>query len=427
MIGPDAEDRGGEPTAEPPAGQRTESPPPPCAPAPAERRTASVELLWDLVFVFSITQVTTLLAGRASWERFGEAMLVLALVWWAWSAFVWAANAHDENSRVLRGHLLAATILIFIVALAVPHAFGGDAVLFACAYAAVRVLHLTLYGAAARGGRASRRGISGFQLSTSVGIVLLIVGAVAGGWARTILWIAAVAIDYGGPAGPRRDRLRELQHVAVAHFADRYGDFVILCLGESVVSVGVGVADANRRLDAGLIVSAGFALVIAIAMWWTYFDQLAEAAQRRLRDLAEPVLAATDGFSYGHLGIVAGIIIEAGGIRLLVHNSVTVPMPDPGRLLFCAGVAVYLLALELFAWRLLGRAGIARPLAAAALVVLWAAGGGLPAWLTTVLCAGCVAAGAALAGAPTLTDRSAQPLDQAARDARADGSASAPT
>ena len=120
-----------------------------------------------LVFVFSVTQVTTLLAHDTGWRRFGEAMLVLALVWWAWSAFVWAANAHDADSLVLRGHLLGATVLIFVVALAVPHAFGGDAVLFASAsasasaYGAVRLLHLGLYRAAARGGGASRGSLGG--------------------------------------------------------------------------------------------------------------------------------------------------------------------------------------------------------------------------------------------------------------------------
>ena len=240
-----------------------------------------------------------------------------------------------------------------------------------------------------------------------------------GGWPHTVLWIAAVAIDYSGPAGLTRGRLRGLQQVAIAHFSDRYGDFVILCLGESVVSVGVGVGVAGRQLDAGFVIGATFGLVIAIAMWWTYFDRLAEAAQERLRTVAEPVLAATDGFSYLHLAIIAGIIIEAGGIRLLVHHSVTAPMDDPGRLLFCGGVAVYLLAVKTFAWRLLGRPGFSRPVAATALVTLWAVSSGLPAWLTTVLCALVAAAAAAW---PQAT-----PTPEGAPVRAADGSASAPT
>ncbi|HXD64501.1 MAG TPA: low temperature requirement protein A, partial [Solirubrobacteraceae bacterium] len=116
------------------------------APAPAdpaaERRTTPVELLWDLVFVFAVTQVTTLLAHHTSWARLGEAMLVLALVWWAWSAFVWAANAQVAGSPTLRACLLVSSIAIFITGLSVPHAFGSEATLFAATYGVVRLLHL---------------------------------------------------------------------------------------------------------------------------------------------------------------------------------------------------------------------------------------------------------------------------------------------
>src|SRR6185312_15724780 len=108
----------------------------------AERRTSPVELLWDLVFVFAITQVATLLAHDLSWAGFGRAMLVLALVWWAWSAFAWATNAQDPDSAVFRGVLFLSTILILIVGLALPHAFGRDGTVFAVTYAGVRFLHL---------------------------------------------------------------------------------------------------------------------------------------------------------------------------------------------------------------------------------------------------------------------------------------------
>jgi low temperature requirement protein LtrA len=122
-------------TATPPAVPEAEPAPEPAS----ERRTTPVELLWDLVFVFAITQVTTLFARRTGWERLGEALLVLALVWWAWSAFVWAANVQEERSRTLRACLLAGTVLIFIVGLAVPSAFAGSSLLFAVAYALVRL------------------------------------------------------------------------------------------------------------------------------------------------------------------------------------------------------------------------------------------------------------------------------------------------
>ena len=133
--------------------------PAPAAEPASERRTTPIELLWDLVFVFAITQVTTLFSHDAKWKGLGEAMLVLALVWWAWSAFVWAANAQEEQSRTLRGCLLAGTVLIFIVGLAVPHAFGRNSLLFAVAYAPCAFCTSgstpTRRGGATRGGRRS--------------------------------------------------------------------------------------------------------------------------------------------------------------------------------------------------------------------------------------------------------------------------------
>ncbi len=176
-----------------------------------ERRTSPVELLWDLVFVFAVTQVTTLLADRTSWERLGQSMLVLALVWWAWSAFVWAANAHPADSRVLQACLLTGTILIFIVGLSVPQAFGDEALLFAASYVAVRLLHLAVYIDASRRGSAGRAAIAGFGVTVLIGMALLLAGAIAHGWGRALLWTLALAIDYAGPAWLTRERLRGLQ------------------------------------------------------------------------------------------------------------------------------------------------------------------------------------------------------------------------
>jgi low temperature requirement protein LtrA len=358
------------------------TPPPPRQAAP-ERETSNVELLWDLVFVFAITQVTTLLAARPSWGRFGHAMLVLALVWWAWSAFVWASNALEAESRRLRGFLLLATILIFIVGLALPHAFGNEAGLFAVAYVLVRLIHMKLYIDAARAGRAGMRAIVGFAATTGLGMVLLLAGALAGGRVRDGLWTVALVIDYAGPAWLTRERLRGLQQVAVTHFADRYGDFVIICLGESILSVGVGVSATEHQLSLALVATASLGLMIALGMWWTYFDSVAGAARDRLRRHGDPVLAAADSYSYLHLLIVAGVIIYAGGIRMVVHNHLAPPMPAPGRLAFCGGVALYLLGVSAFRLRMLGEFSRGRIAVAGALLVLFAAGGGIPAWTTT--------------------------------------------
>jgi low temperature requirement protein LtrA len=158
----------------------------------------------------------------------------------------------------------------------------------------------------------------------------------------------------------------------VAHFADRYGDFIILCLGESIVAIGVGVAGTEHHLSVALVATATLGLLIALGMWWTYFDSVAGAARERLRTHGDPVLAAADSYSYLHLLIVAGVIIYAGGIRMVVHNRLGVPMPEPGRL-YLAGVSAFRL-------RMLGEVSWGRLGTAVALLVLCVATGDLPAW-----------------------------------------------
>jgi low temperature requirement protein LtrA len=372
----------------------------------AERRTSAVELLWDLVFVFAITQVTALMAHEPTWGRFAEGMLLLALVWWAWSAFVWAANAQDSESRALRGYLLLATGLIFIVGLSLPQAFAREGTLFAVSYTLVRFLHLGLYVDASRKGNASWSAIAGFAVTVAVGMLLLIVGAVFfEGWHRAVLWAAAAAIDYAGPAWLTREKLRGLQRVSVAHFAERYGSFIIICLGESIVAIGVGVGTPDRHLTPELVLAAGLALLPAIGMWWAYFDRIAERAQSHLREHDDPVLAAADAYSYLHLVIVAGIIVYADGVKLTVHHSATAPMHSPGRLALCGGVALYLVGLWAFRLRIAGDRRPAPLVVAAALMALYAFGGSLPAWS--------IAAGiAVLVGALCLFESLAESSDE---------------
>src|SRR4051794_7304112 len=372
-------------------------------PLAEERRTSPVELLWDLVFVFAVTQVTALLSRDLSWAGLGRAMLVLALVWWAWSAYVWAANAQDTGSPVLRLCLLVAMVLIFVAGLALPHAFEDEALVFACSYAGVRLLHLALYADASRRGNASWAAIAGFGVTVLIGMALLVAGAVLGGTAQVVLWALAAAIDYAGPAWLTRERLRGLQRVAVAHFAERYSLFIIICLGESIVALGVGAAD--ETFDAELVAAVGLGLLITVALWWTYFDRFAAVAEERLRGHEDPVLAAADAYSYLHLVLVAGIIVFAVGVKLAAHD-VGAPLHDAPRLAFCGGVALSLVGHVAFALRMVGALGVEKLVTAALLLVLYAVSGGLAAWalagaVTALLVAMCaVETVAARRGAP---------------------------
>jgi low temperature requirement protein LtrA len=343
------------------------------------------------VFVFAVTQVTAVIADDLSWSGFGRGMLLLALVWWAWSAFVWAANAEHEESRVLRAVLLLGMVVTFVAGLALPGAFGDSATLFAATYASVRFLHLGLYAHASRQGHASWSSIAGFALTVTAGMTLLLVGSVLEEGLRVALWTLAVAIDYAGPAWLTRERLRGLQEVAVAHFAERYSLFVIICLGESIVAIGLSAQ--GHAIDADLVAAVTLGVLATIGLWWTYFDRFASIAEARLREHEDPVLAAADGYSYLHLLIVAGIIIFAVGVKVTVHDAAE-PASDAARLALCGGLAIFLVGNVAFRLRMVGAIGYAKLAGAAALLALFGLSGGLSAvWIlaaaTLVLIALC--------------------------------------
>ncbi len=347
-----------------------------------ERRTSPVELLWDLVFVFAITQVTTLIVNDLTWAGFGHGLLVLALVWWAWSAFVWAANAEDEGSRAFHGILLVGMMLVFVAGLALPSAFSGKATLFAVCYAAVRLLHLGMYAHAARAGNASWSAIGSFASTVGIGMTLIVVGSfLPEGW-QVAAWTVAVLIDYAGPAWLTRARLRGLQQVAVAHFAERYGLFVIISLGESIVAIGLGAG--AHRIDARLVTTAALGLAATVGLWWTYFDRFAAVAEARLRSHDDVVLAAADSYSYIHLAIVAGIIVFAVGMKVAIYD-VTSDLADAGRLALCGGLALYFAGNALFRLRLVDTVANTQLVGVLGATAVFALGGNLSTvWVTAL-------------------------------------------
>lgn len=346
----------------------------------SERRSSTVELFWDLVFAFAVTQVATLLSRHLNWSGFGQAILILALVWWAWSAFVWAANAQESDSPTLRLTLLVSSAFIFIAGLAIPEVFHSEALLFASTYVVVRFMHLALYADASRRGNATWSSIVGFAVTVTIGMALLLAGAAVHGWGRIALWVVAVGIDYAGPAWLTRERLRGLQEVAVAHFAERYSLFVIICLGESIVAVGAGAVTvtAQRHLTAQLVAIVALGLLAIAAMWWTYFDRFAALGEERLRTQRDPVLAAADAYSYLHLVIVAGIIVFSAGVRVLVRAPDATPSGSL-RLALCGGVALYLIGQVGFLVRVANTVAYEKLLVATALLILFATGSGLSA------------------------------------------------
>ena len=329
----------------------------------AEHRVTPLELFFDLVFVFALTQVTILLSDDPTWGGVFRGMLVLAALWWAWSVYAWLTSAMDVDEGGVRLAMLASMAAMFGVALAVPGAFGDDAVLFGVAYLLVRLLHLVLSAIVVRDDPDRRDALLRFAPTAVLGASLLVVAGFLEGDERIAVWLVALAIDYLGPAliGAGRG-----WRVASEHFAERHGLIILIALGESIISIGVG---AGLELVAGVMGAAALGIVVVAALWWLYFDVAAIFARRRLIQAKGLELhrLALHAYSYLHLPMVAGIVLFALGLETTLH--------DVGRALdtvpavaLCGGAALYLLGHIAFLFRTTGR--IFRRRTAAALVLL---------------------------------------------------------
>jgi low temperature requirement protein LtrA len=299
-----------------------------------EKRVAPLELFFDLVFVFALTQVTLLMSEHPTWEGLGQGMLVLALLWWAWGAYAWLTNYIAADEGVERLLMFAVMGAFLVCALAVPQAFGDDAVLFAIAYAAARWLHIFLF-AEANEDVDTGEAIVRLAWTALPPPLLLIVGALLGGAAQTAIWIVALAIDFGGPfvLGVRGFQ------VSAGHFAERFGLIVIIALGESIVAIGAGLEGA---IDAGVVATAALGLILACALWWAYFDWVALDAESRLRAAHgdQRATLARDSYAYLHLPMIAGIILIALGVKKAI-GDVGEPLKTAPAVALFGGVALY--------------------------------------------------------------------------------------
>ena len=304
-----------------------------------EERVKPLELFFDLVFVLAFTQCTALMSDDPTWQGVGRAMLVLAVMWWAWVGYAWLTSVVDPEEGGVRIAMFAASACLLIAGLCVPEAFGDRALPFAIAYALVRLGQIVLFLIAARDDDELRRSVIGLAVSTAIGVGLLVGAAFVDGGVQWALWIAAVVVDFGGPAVSGVGGWS----LVPAHFAERHGLIIILALGESIISLGVG---AEVTLSAGVYVAAVLGVGIAAAIWWIYFDIVSLiTAERLIR--AEPRITrnrlARDSYSYLHFPMVAGIVLTAFGLEeSLPHLDDHLHVVPAFALL--GGVAIYLLA-----------------------------------------------------------------------------------
>jgi low temperature requirement protein LtrA len=264
-----------------------------------------VELFYDLVFVYAVTQLTSLVLHDLTWGGVGRAALLFWLVWWAWTQFTWTLNLADTEHPLIRVPTLLATAVAFFLAQAVPEAFSSAGVWFAVSYVVVRLIGLAMQAwVIASDQRASLTVWVGLSMT---GLALVMAGGFAGLELRPWFWLAALVADLvaAGLAG------RMVWVLQAGHFAERHGLIVIIALGESLIAGGLGSSGIERDLTFALT-TAG-AVLATCALWWTYFGTLHHRFEEALGSQEDEARGgfARDVFSFWHAAVVAGVIAIA--------------------------------------------------------------------------------------------------------------------
>jgi low temperature requirement protein LtrA len=348
--------------------------PPPDEAAPEKKtaedpplRVSTLELFFDLVFVFTITQLTSLLArGGVTASGALKAVLVFGVLWWMYGAYVWLTNTRTPSRTPERVLLLLGMAGFLVIGMTIPDAFSrrADGVVLGLGYLLVVAVHGGLYL------RLNRNILRVLPVNAGAAVLVIAAGLVQG-TAAYWLWAAALALLVGVPFV-----LAPQTHftIAPAHFVERHGAVIIIVLGESVADIGLS-AD-NQRLTATLVISAVLGLALAALLWWTYFgvadDEAAEAAFNRTEPADRAQLALTAYF-YSYIPVLLGVVLLAAGIKVAMqHPGSTLPYRPC--LALAGGVALFLAGDVLFR-RAIGVSPLRfRAAAAVTCVLLWFTG-----------------------------------------------------
>jgi low temperature requirement protein LtrA len=310
-------------------------------------RVSPLELFFDLVFVLALTQCTALMADEPTWTGLAKGVAILAVMWWAWVGYTWLCSVVNPEEGSVRLAMFTAMAALLVVALAIPEAFGEDALIFALAYGIVRAMQVALLVIAGREDEGLRHSSTGLAVSTAIGVGLLTGASFADGELQGVLWGIAIVLDVGGPMVIDSSGWRLMPE----HFAERHGLIVIIALGESIVAIGVGAEVVG--ITAGVIGATVFGIAVAGALWWLYFDVVALVAARRLENAKpgkEQNEIARDSYSYLHFAMVAGIVLLALGLKKTLEHTDEALKWVPATALL-GGTAIYLLAHVAFRWR----------------------------------------------------------------------------
>jgi low temperature requirement protein LtrA len=341
-------------------------------------RVTPLELFFDLVFVLAITQCTALMSHHPTWPGIAQGLLVLGMLWWAWTGYSWLTSVIDPEEGAVRLVMFGAMAALLLVSICVPEAFGDLALAFALIYGVVRTAHIALFMLASPEDDALRHSVLALAASTAVAVALLAAASLFDGLAQGALWALALFLDMGGPYFFGSEGWR----LVPGHFAERHGLVIIIALGESIVAIGVAAAG---ELDLGIGAAAVLGVALTAAMWWIYFDVVAIVSGRRLVD-AEPGRVqnemARDSYSYMHLAMVAGIVLVALGLKMTIGHGGGAHLRSVPAFALLGGLALYLLGHVAFRYRHVHTINRRRLLLAIVLLVLVPVATEMPALVT---------------------------------------------
>lgn len=317
-----------------------------------EGRVAFVELFFDLVFVFAVTQLSHGLLAQLDLQGLLHTCLLLFAVWWVWIYTSWVTNWLDPERVPVRLCLFAMMVAGLAMSAAIPQAFGARGMAFALAYAAMQVGRtLFMLWCLRHGEQPLRRNFHRILVWSSLASGFWLLGGWSEGETRFAYWLGAIALEFLAPMlgfsvpGLGRANTREW-NVDGNHMAERCGLFVIIALGESLLITGATFAELSWSGE----VVAAFAIsaVGAIAMWWIYFDTGAKKGHHHIVHSDDPGRIARVAYTYLHLPIVAGIIVSAVADELVLAHPGHADMP--AILAILGGPALYLFGNALFKW-----------------------------------------------------------------------------